>query len=115
MAIIRSSATTDELIIDTTSKAARVTLYRTDGTIVPAFDIRNYYRASVAASFVAPAGTTPFFAIQGSSSKIVRIIAIKYNGMTLTTTAYQTIISQKRSSTTTGGTATALVRSEEHT
>jgi hypothetical protein len=108
--VIKSTGSTTELIVDPNSNAMRQTGYKADGTVVAAYATRDYYRASVAVNLVAAAGTAPFFAIQGSSSKIVRIIAIHYNGMTLTATAYQTIVCQRRSTAVNGGTATALVQ-----
>lgn len=107
---IGSDNSTDELRIDSISKAARQTGYKTDGTVATAYAVRDYYRASISTNLVAAASTSPFFAIQGSSSKVVRIIAIHYNGMTLTATAYQTILCQKRSTAISGGTATILTQ-----
>ena len=107
---IGSDNSTDELRIDSISKAARQTGYRTNGTVTPEYSVRDHYRASVTTNLVASAGTSPFFAIQGSASRVVRIIAIHYNGMTLTATAYQTILCQKRSTAISGGTATILTQ-----
>jgi hypothetical protein len=107
---IKSDNSTDELRVDATSKAARVTGYRIDGTVIPDYATRNYYRASCAVNLVAAASTSPFFAIQGSASKVIRIISINFSGLTLTATAYQTIICSLRSTSINGGTSTALVQ-----
>ena len=110
MASIRDAISGIKWMIDTISQAGRFTGYRTDGSVVPEFAVRKYYRASVAASFVAPAGTAPFFAMQGSSNRVVRIIGIKVNGMTITVSAYASIFMQKRSTAITGGTSTDLIQ-----
>lgn len=109
MAIIKSANSEDQLIIDPISKAARITGYKPDGSLATGFAIRNHYRAATTAVFAAAAGTSPFFAIQGSSTKTIRIISIKITGPTLTAAAYLNVICQRRSTVTTGGTATALI------
>lgn len=128
MSVIKSGDSTNELsigdnnaaktsIYDATSNtgltigsnnAARFTGYRSDGSLVPDYAVRHYYRASTAAVLVAPASTAPFFAIQGSATKTVRIVSIHVSGCTLTAAAYLNMICQRVSTATTGGTATAL-------
>ena len=110
MASIRDWLTGAYLTVDQTAKAARVTTYRTDGSVLPECRSRNYYRACSATTFTAAASTSPFFAIQGSASKTIRIIAIRLTGFTLTASAYQTVIAQKRSTAINGGTSIALVQ-----
>lgn len=107
MTKIRSGATTDELTIDPTSKALRDTIYDTRGTNR---GVKATYRAASVGTFVAAAGTSPFFAIQGSGTKMVRIQRIVISGMNLTAVAYLKLILQKVSSATSGGTKTDLVQ-----
>jgi uncharacterized membrane protein len=59
---IGSDNSTDELRIDSISKAARQTGYKTDGTVATAYAVRDYYRASISTNLVAAASTSPFFA-----------------------------------------------------
>ncbi len=68
----------------------------------------NTYKASAEAVFAAPAGTTPFFNIQGSATKTVRVRAITISGPTLTAVAYLHVLLTKHSAAATGGTPVAL-------
>ena len=102
---IVSGATSDLLTVDPTSKAARVSLYASNGEYLGE---KNTYRAATTAVFAAPAGTTPFFALQGSSSKIIRIQRIRICGLTLTSVAYLNLNLAKYSTAISGGTPTAL-------
>jgi len=115
MAVIKSGAGVTEMTVDLVSSAARITGYKPDGIILPAYAVRNHYRAVTAVVFAAPAGTTPFFALQGSSSKTVRIISIQVSGATLTAAAYINLICQRTSTAITGGTATVLVKTPNDT
>lgn len=115
MAVIKSGSSTDELTIDATSKAARFTGYKIDGSVKPDYAVRNHYRACTAVVFAAAAGTAPFFAMQDSSTKTIRIISIHITGCTLTAAAYVNVIGQRVSSATSGGTATALVKTPNDT
>lgn len=101
---IRSGVDTTEMNVDPTSKAARVTLYNTDGT-------NNSEKATYRASTIIPlvAAVTvnvPIFNIIGSASKTVKIRRIKVSGMTLTAVGYFTINVEKLSTASTGGTST---------
>ena len=107
MAVIKSGDSTTELTVDTTSKSARVTLYNTDGTTSAPY---TSYRAATAADLVAAAGVSPFFAIQGSATKTIRVRKIIVTNPTLTATAVNSIVCKKTSTAITGGTATALVQ-----
>jgi hypothetical protein len=69
MATIRSGATTDELTIDPTSKAARVTIYSPDGTILTTDDRATYHAGGRLA-----AGTGLSFAFSSTTSKQVLTI-----------------------------------------
>lgn len=107
MATLKSGASSDQLTIDPTSKAARVTLYDEDGNNLSP---RDTYRASTAAVFAAAAGTAPFFALYGSATKTIKIKRIVISGVTLTAVAYLNINIGKYSTAITGGTATALTQ-----
>lgn len=107
MAVIKSGATTDQLTIDPTSKAARVTLYDSSGNYQGK---KQTYSASTTAAFAAPAGTTSFFAIAGSSTKTIKIQKIIVTGMDLTTLAFVTVVARKYSTAITLGTKTDLVQ-----
>ena len=69
----------------------------------------DVYRASTAPTVVAPADPdVPFFLIEGSSTKVVKVHKIVVSGMSLTAVAYLPIICRKYSTASSGGTATAL-------
>ena len=104
---IKSGASTDVLTVDPVSKAARVTLYTSDGAYNGE---KATYRASTIIPFV-PAVTVnrTIFTIGGSSSKKVTVKRIRVSGMTLTAVAYHTINVVKYSTATTLGTFTNLV------
>lgn len=105
MAIIKSGASTDELTIDPTSKAARVTLYNSDGTYNGE---KATYRASTLIPFT-PAVTinVPWFLIGGSATKTVTVKRIAVSGMTLTAVAYLAVNVAKFSTPAVGGTSTS--------
>src|SRR5688572_24849331 len=106
-AIIRSGASTDQLTIDATSKAARVTLYNSDGTYNGE---KQTYRAASLDPFVAAVTTdVPWFLIEGSATKTVTVKRIAVSGMTLTAVAYLTVNVTKHSTAASGGTSTAAV------
>jgi hypothetical protein len=107
MAVIKSGASTDQLTIDATSKAARVTLYQSDGTYGGE---KATYRAATTASVVAAAGAAMFFVIAGSATKTVRVRRIRVSGDTLTTLAVNSIVVEKWSTAPTGGTPVTLVQ-----
>ena len=107
MAIIKSGASTDQLTIDATSKAARVSLYNADGTIQAE---KRTYRASTIIPLVAAVTVNvPIFNIIGSATTTVRIKRIRVSGMTLTAVGYFTINVEKLSTASTGGTSTTPV------
>jgi hypothetical protein len=104
---IKSGSSTDVLIIDPVSKAARVVLYNLDGSYSGE---KATYRASTIIPFV-PAVTInrAIFTIGGSSSKKVTVKRIRVSGISLTAVAYLTINVVKYSTATTIGTFTNLV------
>ena len=108
MAVIKSGATSDQLTIDATSKAARVTLYDTDGNSLAQ---ASTYRGATNSTVVAAASATaPFFVIYGSASKTLRIQRIRISGPTNVTLAYQGFDIIKYSTAPSGGTAVALTQ-----
>lgn len=105
MAVIKSGASSDQLTIDPTSKAARVTIYGSDGGYGGE---RASYRAATTATVVAAAGSAMFFVIAGSASKTIKIWHIRVSGETLTTLAVNSVVMEKWSTAPTGGVAVAL-------
>lgn len=107
MAVIKSGASTDELTIDATSKAARVTLYNSDGSYNGE---KATYRASTIDGLVTATGAdVPFLNIIGSASKTITVKRIAVSGVTLTAVAYLMVNVVKLSTASTGGTSTTLV------
>lgn len=108
MAVIKSGASSDQLTIDATSKAARVTLYDTLGN---ALSQKATYAASTVSTVAAAASATaPFFVIYGSASKTIRIQRVVVSGPTTTTLAIQGFELIKYSTAPSGGTATTLTQ-----
>lgn len=104
--ILKSGSSSDQLTIDPTSKAARVTLYNVDGT---ANAEKATYRASTIVPLVAAVTVNvPIFNIIGSASKTVTVKRITVSGMTLTAVGYFAINIEKLSTASTGGTSTTL-------
>ena len=106
MAIIKSGATSDQLTVDPTSKAARVSIYNTDGT--PNGEKQTYRASTIIPLVAAVTVNVPFFNIIGSASKTITIKRITVSGMTLTAVGYFTINVEKLSTASTGGTSTTL-------
>ncbi len=107
MAIIKSSQSTDSLVIDPTSKAARVTLYNTDGT--PNAEKATYRASTIIPLVTAVTASVPFLNIIGSATKTVTVKRITVSGMTLTAVGYFAINIEKLSTASSGGTSTTLV------
>lgn len=107
MAIIKSGATSDLLTIDPTSKAARVTLYNSDGSYNG--EKPTYRAATIIPLVVAVTVNRVFFNILGSASKIVTVKRIAVSGATLTAVGYFAVNVVRLSSATSGGTSTTLV------
>jgi hypothetical protein len=103
MAVIKSGASSDLLTIDPTSKAARVTLYNSDGSYNGE---KATYRAATIIPFV-PAVTinVPWFLIEGSASKTIVVKRIAVSGASLTAVAYLAVNVVKFSTAASGGTA----------
>lgn len=106
MAVIKSGASTDQLTIDATSKAARVTLYNSDGAYNGQ---KATYRASTIIPLVAAVTVNvPIFNIIGSASKTIVVKRICVSGGTLTAVGYFAVNVEKLSTASTGGTSTSL-------
>lgn len=103
MAIIKSGATSDNLTIDATSKAARISPYDTAGTYRGK---KKTYRASSEAFVAAVTADTPWFLIEGSSSKTITVTRMTVSGCTLTAVAYIVVAVAKYSTAASGGTST---------
>lgn len=64
--------------------------------------------SAASASFAAAASTSPFWIMEGSATKTIRIQRIRVTGPTLTAVAYQVVVVEKYSSASSGGTPVAL-------
>lgn len=106
MAIIKSGASSDQLTIDPTAKGARVLLYDAQGNAICQ---KVTYRAATTAVLV-PAVTVniPWFVMQGSGTKTIRVQRIQLSGLTLTGVAYMHVNLAKYSTNASGGTSTTL-------
>lgn len=104
MAIIKSGASTDQLSVDATSKAARVTIYDVRGNAAVQ---KATYSAGLTFTATA-AGTGIFFNIIGSASKTVRVQRISFWATCATAAVAVPALVSKRTAATTGGTATTL-------
>lgn len=101
--ILRSGATTDEMTVDPTSKAARVTLYDAAGRPLAFQSKATFYAAN---TFTPPATPTDMVTIFGSASKTIRVIAL-WLFTTNTAAGSQQFFIIKRSSANSGGTFVA--------
>ena len=68
------------------------------------------YAASTTAKTATAAGTGPFFALCGSSTKTVRLQYLEIDGTVATAAVYGDVILKKTSTATSAGTATALTK-----
>lgn len=107
MGKVTSGATGDQLTIDITSKAARMTPYDSIGINR---GVKPTYRAATTANVVAAAGAAMFFVITGSTTRTLFIQRIRITGPTLTAVAYNSLVVEKWSTAPTGGTAAALTQ-----
>lgn len=87
------------------------------GAHVSEYDLRDQftgqkrtYSAGTTTLTATAAGTNPFFSICGSASTVVRVQQFNVNGSVATTAVRRSIILQKTSTATSGGTATALTQ-----
>ena len=98
MAVIKSGATTDQLTIDPTSKAARVTLYGTDGR--PLNTAATY---GISSNHTPPATPNNLVIIEGSASKTIRVLEMWIFTQTTAAGSVQFFL-KKYSTAATGGT-----------
>lgn len=101
MAVIKSGATTDQMTVGATNKAAYVEMRDADGLSLKG---KKTYCASGA--FTPPATPTDLVTIFGSASKTVKVQSFKI-GTTNTAAGSQIFVLSKRSAVTTGGTPIA--------
>lgn len=106
MAVIKSGASSDQLTIDATSKAARVTLYNSDGSYNG--EKATYRAATIDGLVTATTADQPFFLIEGSATKTITVKRIAVSGATLTAVAYLMVNVTKHSTAASGGTSTTL-------
>lgn len=104
MAVIKSGATTDQLTIDATSKAARVTTYDTAGLSMIG---KNTYVATVTPTASA-AGTGVLFNFKGSATKTVKVYRIRLTATVGTAVIITNFVLSKRTVNGSGGTPVAL-------
>lgn len=113
MAVIKSSASTDELIVDPISKALRCTAYNPDGTVqYPA--IRASYLA-YSGAFTPAATPTDIFSISGSATKLIKVFRVHLVSIQATAGINSWAL-VKRATANTGGASTvvAAVRSDSN-
>lgn len=113
MAVIKSGDSTDQLSVDGTSKAARVTLYNPDGSL----QIPGVKASYLAYSGAFTPGSTPqdIFTITGSNTKLVKILRM-FLSTTQTTAGVNGWTILKRSTANSGGTSAAVasIRSDQN-
>lgn len=103
MAVIKSGASSDQLTIDATAKAARTTQYDQAGRDISLQSKSTYYAAG---TFTPAATPTDLVTIFGSASKTVRVLSMKI-GTTNTAAGSQQFFLVKRSSANSAGTFVA--------
>lgn len=103
--VIKSGATTDQMTVGVTSKAARVTCYDGRGNDV---GMKVGYSAASVTKLAAPTGTGVFAMIFGSATKTIRIQRIILAGCIATTAINADIAVWKRTAVGSGGTCTTL-------
>jgi len=100
LAVIKSGASTDQLTIDVTSKAARVSSYDSSGREL---SLQGKQTFGIASSFTPAATPTDLVIIEGSATKTIRIISMVI-GTTNTAAGSQQFFLIKRSTADTTGT-----------
>lgn len=109
MAVIRSGASTDELTVDATSKAARVTLYDAAGNALSGGGKQSYMASS---TFTPVATPTDIVTIIGSATKTVRVWSFKITTTATAAGSHQFALIKRSAANTTGtfvaGTAVPL-------
>lgn len=109
MAVIKSGASSDQLTIDAVAKAARVTLYESDGSLEHQIPLGSYFSDFYLRCGVITAGAgVAVWAMRNGSSRTVRLQnLILAGGFTGTAAATESVFTVKRFSTATptGGVA----------
>lgn len=100
MAIIKSGATSDNMTVDATSKAARTTDYDTTGRDL---SVQSKQTFAISSSFTPAATPSDLVIIEGSATKTIRIISMTI-GTTNTAAGSQQFHLIKRSTADTTGT-----------
>lgn len=118
MAIIQSGATADLLTVDPTSKAARVTLYNTDGSLVNHEFLTEYYLSVNIPRFTsALAANSAIFSIRNGATrrlKLVKMVLVAgFDGTAAATTAQYSVRRFTTATPTGGTTLTTLVVPED--
>lgn len=114
MAVIKSGATADELTIDPTSKAARITLYDSAGNELHKEPNGSYLlRIPNARLTAAIAANSAIWTVRNGSSRTMRIkrisVSAKFDGTAAATTA-QFQLQRFTTATPSGGTALTAVK-----
>lgn len=103
MAVIKSGASTDQMTVDATSKAARMTPYDSAGREVSDEKVATF---AASGAFTPPATPADLVFITGSATKTVRVRSMRI-GTTNTAAGSQQFVLSKRSAAATGGTEVA--------
>lgn len=96
-----------QALIGATSQALRVTPYNAAGVEIGR---ETSYRAATAAALVVAAEDKPFFIVEGSATKTVRVRRVVITGFTTADVEYETVQCKKTSAAASGGTGTALTQ-----
>jgi hypothetical protein len=105
MAVIKSGASTDQLTVGATSKAAYVEWRDSRGN---SLGMKAGYSACTPTKLAAVAGTTVFAQIFGSATKVIRVHRISVAGSIVTAAINADLVATKRTAVGSGGTATTL-------
>lgn len=108
MAQIVSGADSTILTVDTTSKAARTTLYDVRGN--PVCQKQTVSAATTLRTAVGVNTTTPYLFLTGSATKTIRVQRLLVGCTMATTAAYVDMVCYLRTVIATGGTSVALSR-----
>ena len=107
MAIIQSGATSDQWTIDPTSKAGRVTEYRTDGTVRDAIPVGVYSFCLQDVAGVAAGNNFLTLFNPASSTKILKVFRVQYNAYAVAVTIAKASIHVGRITAASAGTLQA--------
>lgn len=106
MAIIKSGASSDNMTVDATSKAARVTEYDTAGRDL---SVQSKQTFAASGTFTPAATPTDMVIIEGSATKTIRVMSMRI-GTTNTAAGSQQFFLIKRSTADTTGTFVAATQ-----